>query len=96
MGEAGQARKYLNEGLAQSEQGDSRLLRNSTSPPVFFSMYSATSNALTKLTPLFPKEATEATQSISDTQLRLRVMIDLLRVLSPLLSIPGHHSSPNP
>jgi hypothetical protein len=96
MGEAGQARKYLNEGLAQSEQGDSRLLRNSTSPPVFFSMYSATSNALTKLTPLFPKEATEATQSISDTQLRLRVMIDLLRVLTPLLSTPGHHSSPNP
>ncbi|MBZ5535713.1 MAG: hypothetical protein LAO31_07150 [Acidobacteriia bacterium] len=89
MGETVQARKYVSECLAQSLQGDSSLLRNSTTPALFFTMYSATSNAVTKLVPLFPREAIEAAKSIPDSQLRLRVMIDAIRSLSPLISTSG-------
>ena len=91
MGDTTEARKYLSESLIQSQQGDSPLLRNSTSPSLFFSMYSATSNVVTKLVPQFPEEAIEATKSISDSQLRLRVMVDAIRFLGPHMSTSMRH-----
>lgn len=80
------AREYLRQSLEQGQQGDSPLLGNSSSTALFFSMYSATSNAVGKLAPLFPQEAIKAIRTISDPQLRLRVMIDNIRSLNALYS----------
>ncbi len=93
MGDLDRGRQYLQESLRRSEQGDYVLMQNSGSPSVFFTMYSATSNAIAKIAPTFPHEAVEAMKSISDPQLRLRAMIDTVRALGIQVSLrsPSYH-----
>lgn len=94
MGDRTRAWKFTRESLARSQEGDASMFRMSNSPSVFFAMYCATSNVVAKLAPLFPREAIEAMRTISDAQLRLRVMIDSLRTLDVLSSNATPRSFP--
>ena len=87
MNDPVQARQYLKESLSRSQQGDAPLLERSESPIDFFMIYCATSNVIQRLAPVFPKEAVQAIQTISDPQLRLRAMIDGIRFFYSLYQI---------
>lgn len=81
MGDSALGQKYLQESLARAQQGDASLLQNAYSPRAFFSLYSASSNSVTRVAPLFPQEVIQSLGNIMDAQLRFRAMIDTVRVL---------------
>lgn len=81
LGARSEGEGYLRESIREGEEGDSLLVRASTIPTIFFVSYSATSNAISKIAPMYPQEAVAAVKWIGDVQLRFRVMIDSVRSL---------------
>jgi hypothetical protein len=93
LGDTAKGKQFLKESLAHARDGDSLMLKTSVSPSMFFAMYSATSNALSKVAPLYPQESIDAIRSISDPQLRLRAMVDNMHSLNILSSIKAMQNS---